>query len=224
MQIELPDSIVDALRDALTPTLDRLIAERVEQGRPLLLSLNQVADELSCSRSSVYGLIHGGHLEAIRIGRSYRVATVTLQDYVEELTRSPHQREIVTARTRPARTSPSARPARQTRGSPSQAPFVVPATQPPRAPRQVQKKPSKAEVAESRCTVAEFADRWWGLDSATALLERSGVAVESDSSGQVTFRYGDLIEWMEHNRNQFEKWTTEFDPGLKRRSAADDDV
>lgn len=222
MQIELPDSIVEALRDAITPTLDRLIAERVEQRRPLLLSLNQVAHELNCSRSSVYGLIHGGHLETIRIGRSYRVTTATLQDYVEELTRSPHQREVVTARTRPARTPRSTRSTRQTRGRPS--PTVVRATQPPRAPRQVEKRPSQAEVAESRCTVAEFADRWWGLDSATALLERSGVALESDSSGRVTFRYGDLVEWMEHNRNQFEEWTTEFDPGLSRRSASDDDV
>lgn len=86
MQIELPDSIIDVLREALTPVLDLLITERVEQRRPLLLSVTQVAEELSCSRTSVFGLIHGGHLEAIQVGRGYRVATVTLQNYVEELT------------------------------------------------------------------------------------------------------------------------------------------
>ncbi|MGH9920355.1 MAG: excisionase family DNA-binding protein [Nitrososphaerales archaeon] len=48
----------------------------MEQRRPLLLSVSQVADELSCSRASVFGLIHGGHLEAVRTGRSYRLASI----------------------------------------------------------------------------------------------------------------------------------------------------
>jgi len=72
--------------------------------------VTKVANELSCSRVSVYGLIYGGHLEAIRIGRTYRVATATLQDYVEELTKSPYEREVVTARSRLPR---KPRPARR---------------------------------------------------------------------------------------------------------------
>jgi len=75
MQIELPAQVIDALRDALTPVIERLIDEKVEQRRPLLLSVTQVADELSCSRASVYGLIRGGYLAAIQTGRTYRVAT-----------------------------------------------------------------------------------------------------------------------------------------------------
>jgi excisionase family DNA binding protein len=98
MQIEIPDSVIDALRESLTPIIDRLVADRVEQRRPMLLSVNQVAEELTCSRSSVYGLIHGGHLEAVRIGQSYRVATATLQEYVEELTKPAYRREVVSTR------------------------------------------------------------------------------------------------------------------------------
>jgi hypothetical protein len=72
---------------------------------------------------------------------------------------------------------------------------------------------SKREIADSRCTIAEFADRWWGLDSATTLLDRSGVSLTEGSDGHATFRYGDLIEWMESHETEFEQWTEEFDPG-----------
>jgi excisionase family DNA binding protein len=101
MQIEIPDTVIDALRESLAPILDRLIEERVEQRRPLLLSVTQVAEELNCSRASVFGLIRGGHLEAIRTGRSYRVATANFHEYVEELTKPSYDREVVSARTRP---------------------------------------------------------------------------------------------------------------------------
>ena len=97
MQIEIPDELIDALRDSLTPLVDRLIDEKVEQRRPLLLSVPQVAEELGCSRSSVCGLIHGGHLEAIQMGRSYRVTTETLVRYAEELGKPRYERSVVTA-------------------------------------------------------------------------------------------------------------------------------
>lgn len=87
MQIELPDDVVDVLREALTPVIERLIDEKVEQRRPLLHSASKVADELSCSRASAYGLIRGGHLEAISVRQAYPVATATLHEYVEELAR-----------------------------------------------------------------------------------------------------------------------------------------
>jgi len=98
MQIELPNGVLDALRNALTPVIERLIDEKVEQRRPLLLSVSQVADELSCSRASVYGLIRGGHLEAISMGRTYRVATAILHEYVEELAKPSHERSVVSSR------------------------------------------------------------------------------------------------------------------------------
>ena len=157
MQIEIPDSAIEALRDALTPVIERLITEHVEQKRPLLLSVSEVAEELSCSRASVFGLIHGGHLEAIRIGRSYRVATTTLQSYVEELTKPAYQRVVVGTRYRPTKVNRTTTRSDRDRRRRTPATSVLPATKPPRPPRPRQTKISKKEVAESRCTVAELA-------------------------------------------------------------------
>jgi len=216
MQIDFPDTVIDTLLEALTPVIDRRIDERVEQRRPLLLSVMQVAEELSCSRGAVYGLINGGHLEAIRIGRSYRVATLTLQQYVEELTKPSYEREVVSTRSRGPRTARSV--ASGSRGGPRQLPSasVLPATRPPRAPRPKQKKMSKKEIADTVCTVAEFAERWWGLEAASVLLERAGIAVSEGADGQATFRYGDIVEWMENHHEEFEEWLEQFDPSLKR--------
>jgi excisionase family DNA binding protein len=217
MQIELPDEVIEALRNVLAPVIERLIDEKVEQRSPLLLSVTQVADELSCSRAAVFGLIHGGHLEAIHTGRTYRIATAVLREYVEELSKPTREREVITAsntRARPAYRAPS-----QSRGNSRQASStsLVRATRPPRAPRAQRakaQKVSKEEIAERRSTVAEFAESWWGLESATALLERSGIALTDGSDGQSTFRYGDLIEWMENNTAAFDQWAEEFDPVL----------
>lgn len=216
MQIEIPEQVVEALRDALTPVIDRLIEERVEQRRPLLLSVVQVANELSCSRASVYGLIHGGHLEAVSTGRTYRVATATLQRYVDELTKPAHERDVVSSDASP--TTPKLTGSRNRPGFRETAPTSVhPATKPPRLPRAKTPGISKQEIADSRCTVAEFAERWWGLQSAAALLKRSGVAVTEGSDKQPAFRYGDIVEWMESHGTEFAQWTEEFDPVLNRR-------
>jgi hypothetical protein len=40
--------------------------------------------------------------------------------------------------------------------------------------------------------------------------------------GFPTFRYGDLIEWMEGYEAEFEQWLEEFDPILRRRSSQPD--
>jgi len=216
MQIELPNEVIDVLRDALSPVLERLIDEKVEQRRPLLLSVNQVAEELSCSRSSVYGLIRGGYLEAISVGRSYRVATATLHAYVEELTKPRYEREIVTARSGRTRAATSVARSSAGRSRRTPAASVVTATKPPRSPRPKQRKISKEEAANKRWTIEEFADRWYGLASATALMERSGVVLTKDADGRRTFRYGDLVEWMERNDARFTQWLEEFDPVLKQ--------
>jgi excisionase family DNA binding protein len=176
MQVEIPDELIDALRDSLMPLVERLIDERVEQRRPLLLSVSQVAEELGCSRSSVYGLIHGGHLEAIQVGRIYRVASATLVQYVEELGKPRYERSVVTG----ARSSGANQSTRSgVRGVPPRSGTVatpIPATRAPRSPRPRKSKLSKQELAESRWTREQLADRWWGLESANALLGRSGVA------------------------------------------------
>ena len=217
MQIEIPDQLIDVFRDALVPVVDRLVDERVEQRRPLLLSITQVADELSCSRASVFGLIHGGHLEAIRTGRTYRVATVTLQEYVEQLSRPTFERDVVGARRRQTTTQRNVRSGHRGRSRQSPTTSVIEATRPPRPPRPKQQRMSKKEIAEEQCSIAKFAGRWWGLESARALIERSGVALQEGEDGQMTFRYGDLVEWMEGNSQAFHEWVEEFDPQLNPR-------
>ena len=78
---------------------------------------------------------------------------------------------------------------------------------------------SRREIAEKRCTIAEFAERWYGIHSATSLLERADIALTEDAAGQATFRYGDLVSWMESNKAEFQQWLEEFDPILKRRGS-----
>jgi len=225
MQLELPDELLlDALRDALMPAVERMIDERVEQRRPLLLSVTQVAEELSCSRGAVYGLIRGGYLTAVRTGRTYRVASVTLQEYVEELLKPTPEREVVNVR---SKRPPSRQRVTRTSATVGRPPTtsVVEATQPPRAPRPKERKISKREIAERRWTIAEFAERWWGLESANALMERAGIVLTEGDDGRMTFRYGDLVEWMENNSAGFEQWGEEFDPvlngGGRRKEVSD---
>jgi hypothetical protein len=55
-----------------------------------------------------------------------------------------------------------------------------------------------------------------GMESANVLLDRSGVVLTEGPFGPPTFRYGDLIKWMEDHRVEFNLWLEEFDPVLKR--------
>jgi excisionase family DNA binding protein len=205
---------------ALTPVIERLIDEKVEQRRPLLLSVREVAEELSCSRGAVYGLIRGGHLEAISTGRTYRVMTATLHEYVEELAKPRRERSVVSEHSsRSRRSNPAAVSTGRSRSQEMPRTAVLTATKPPRSPRSRPKRVSKQEIADKRSTVAEFAEQWWGIASATALIERSGIALTIDAGGQTTFRYGDLVSWMESHTAEFEQWVEQFDPMLKGRGA-----
>jgi excisionase family DNA binding protein len=191
VQIELPDQFVEALRDALAPLVERIIDEKVQQKRPLLLSVAQVAEELSCSRQSVYGLIRGGHLAAIQTGCRYRVSNAVLDDYVEELTRPKHQREVVNGHSLRVRR----------RESPPISTRVISATKPPRQPRpKSPRRPSKEEVADSRMTLPELIEIFG--ESASELLAMTAVAIADDG----TFRRGDVLTWMEENRERYDEW------------------
>jgi len=217
MQVDIPDQVIESLRDALVPVIERLIEEKVQEKRPLLLSVSQVAEDLSCSRASVYGLIRGGYLEAIQVGRTYKIPSETLLRYVEELLKPKYERNVVTAR---ANVGSSVRtrktPSRSGSHRVSPEPLLVPATKQPRSPRQKTKKMSKKELAESRCSVPELAERWWGQESATALVQRSGVALARNGTEEATFRYGDLLDWVANNGDQFEQWLQDFDPVFNR--------
>ena len=53
------------------------------------------------------------------------------------------------------------------------------------------------------------------MEAASALLERSGVTLTETSDGPPTFRYGDLIEWMQAHNADFHRWAEDYDPVLR---------
>jgi excisionase family DNA binding protein len=53
---------------------------------PLLLTIDQAAQALAISRSSIYELVLRGDIESIKIGRCRRITPAALQQYIESLT------------------------------------------------------------------------------------------------------------------------------------------
>ena len=51
-----------------------------EQGQ--FLTVAEVAARMRVSKMTVYRLVHGGELEAVRVGRSFRVPEGAVQDYL----------------------------------------------------------------------------------------------------------------------------------------------
>ncbi|WP_114558897.1 helix-turn-helix domain-containing protein [Desertihabitans aurantiacus] len=50
---------------------------------PTYLTVAEVAEMMRLSRMSVYRLIHGGELEAVRFGRSFRVPAEAVSAYLK---------------------------------------------------------------------------------------------------------------------------------------------
>lgn len=48
--------------------------------------------------------------------------------------------------------------------------------------------------------------------------------MRSAPGAQDTFRYGDLVEWVESHQAEFEGWLEEFDPTLSRASDPKDSL
>jgi len=48
------------------------------------LTVAEVAAVMRVSKMTVYRLVHGGELPAVRVGRSFRVAEQTVHDYLRE--------------------------------------------------------------------------------------------------------------------------------------------
>ena len=48
------------------------------------LTVAEVAEQLRVSKMTVYRLVHSGELEAVRVGRSFRVPYKAAQEYVEK--------------------------------------------------------------------------------------------------------------------------------------------
>jgi excisionase family DNA binding protein len=53
-----------------------------EQARLRYLTVAEVADVMRVSRMTVYRLVHGGDLPAVRVGRSFRVPQDALDAYL----------------------------------------------------------------------------------------------------------------------------------------------
>jgi excisionase family DNA binding protein len=49
-----------------------------------LLTVAEVADLMRVSKMTVYRLVHGGGLPAVRIGRSFRVPEQAVNDYLRD--------------------------------------------------------------------------------------------------------------------------------------------
>jgi len=76
-----------------TPTSTSPTPNSTPSRHPLLVTVNQAAEILSLSRSSIYQLIWTEQLMPIRIGRSVRFSVDQLEHFVAERakpTRPPH--------------------------------------------------------------------------------------------------------------------------------------
>jgi excisionase family DNA binding protein len=50
-----------------------------------LLTPEDTADQLSCGRTTVYGLMAAGELKSVKIGRSRRIPASAVAEYIERL-------------------------------------------------------------------------------------------------------------------------------------------
>lgn len=48
------------------------------------LTVAEVAAQMRVSKMTVYRLVHSGELEAVRVGRSFRVPEQAVQDFLEK--------------------------------------------------------------------------------------------------------------------------------------------
>ena len=170
-----------------------------ESTDPELLDVQGAASYLGVSTGAVRNLVGQRSVEHYKIGRRVMFRREDIDRYVDQ-----NKREL-----------PDVTPwqLRNQRGKSPRTRTVKEKPARERAPRS--RRPSKAEIAEGRWTIQEFADRWWGVDSAKALLERASVTLSNDASGKETFRYGDVVTWMESNQQAFERRLEDFDPSLK---------
>lgn len=51
----------------------------------MVLRVEEVAEELGLSRATAYGLVMGGSIRSIKIGRSRRIPRHELEDYIARL-------------------------------------------------------------------------------------------------------------------------------------------
>ncbi|EFQ83307.1 DNA binding domain, excisionase family [Aeromicrobium marinum DSM 15272] len=50
----------------------------------VFLTVAEVAEQMRVSKMTVYRLVHAGDLEAVRVGRSFRVPAQAVADFIEK--------------------------------------------------------------------------------------------------------------------------------------------
>jgi excisionase family DNA binding protein len=188
----------------------RLLRERIgEQSaadaptrpeEPKLLDVGGAANYLGVSTSFVRNLVAQRTVVHCKLGGRVMFRRQDIDQFIDQ-----NRRELPDA------------VAWQLRGRRGKSPrTATPAkTKPARSARSRSPKPSKQEAADRRWTIIEFGEQWYGPESAKDLLERACIVLTEGASGEATFRYGDLVSWMESNTSEFERWLEEFDPTLK---------
>jgi excisionase family DNA binding protein len=67
-----------------------------QEVRPLqiLLTVQQVADQLGLSKSKTYDLVMNGQIESLKIGRNRRVEAIALASFIERMARKSTLDEV----------------------------------------------------------------------------------------------------------------------------------
>jgi excisionase family DNA binding protein len=192
-------------RMAEAPSQGAAVPAKAED--PKMLDVNRAASYLGVSTSFIRNLVAQRRVVHYKLGGRVMFRGEDLHRFVEQ-----NKRELPDA------------VAWQLKGRSGKSPRTpaLTATKPTRSVRSTPPKMSKREIAEKHWTIAELAEQWYGLDSATALLEHTGIELKEDAAGRTTFRYGDLVSWMESHTAEFHHWLEEFDPTLKRRGGHED--
>ena len=60
--------------------------KEIDMNHPLLMTIDQAAEALSLSRSTVQRLINSGLLPSVKVGGSRRIPTSAVSEYVADLT------------------------------------------------------------------------------------------------------------------------------------------
>ena len=60
------------------------MARSTSHSGPRLLTALEVAERMRVSKMTVYRLVHGGELPAVRVGRSFRVSEKDVNEYIQK--------------------------------------------------------------------------------------------------------------------------------------------